>query len=118
MKHLVAGIPWPNSDKQKEWLIICFYMSGLRKTRAFKKKPGGLRKRNGLRIECIEKRIVLWLRVIGRNLSRGSLKTKWVDGAVHFIYYLIFYTLHDRYSMKSMYLKVCFIILFLILLNF
>ena len=49
MKHLVAGIPWPNSDKQKEWLIICFYMSGLRKTRAFKKKPGGLRKRNGLR---------------------------------------------------------------------
>ena len=49
MKHLVAGIPWSNSDKQKEWLIVCFYMSGLRKTRAFKKKPGGLRKRNGLR---------------------------------------------------------------------
>ena len=112
MKHLVAGIPWLNSDKQKEWLSICFYMSGLRKTRAFKKKNRQVKKKERIKkIECIKKRIVLWLRVIGRNLSRGSQKTKCVDGAVHFIYYLIFYTLNDRYSMKSIYLKVCFIIL-------
>ena len=69
-------------------------------------------------IELNKKRIILWLCVIGRNLSRDSQKTKSVDGAVHFIYYLIFYTLHDRCSMKSIYLQVCFIILLLILLNF
>ena len=47
-------------------------------------------------IELNKKRIILWLCVIGGNLSRDSQKTKNVDGVVHFIYYLIFYTLHDR----------------------
>ena len=97
-KNRIKGKEW---IKEKEW--------NKRKERIKKKKwiKKNRRIKKIERIkknECIKKRIILWLLVIGRNLSHGSQKTKIVDGAVHFIYYSIFYTLHDRYSMKSIYL--------------
>ena len=91
-KNRIKGKEW---IKEKEW--------NKRKER-IKKKEWIKKNRRIKKNECIKKRIILWLLVIGRNLSHGSQKTKIVDGAVHFIYYSIFYTLHDRYSMKSIYL--------------
>ena len=91
-KNRIKGKEW---IKEKEW--------NKRKER-IKKKKWIKKNRRIKKNECIKKRIILWLLVIGRNLSHGSQKTKIVDGAVHFIYYSIFYTLHDRYSMKSIYL--------------
>ena len=46
--------------------------------------------------ECMKERIILLLHVSGRNMSRDSHKTKHFHGAVQFLYYLVFYTLHDR----------------------
>ena len=91
-KNRIKGKEW---IKEKEW--------NKRKER-IKKKKWIKKNRRIKKNECIKKWIILWLLVIGRNLSHGSQKTKIVDGAVHFIYYSIFYTLHDRYSMKSIYL--------------
>ena len=91
-KNRIKGKEW---IKEKEW--------NKRKER-IKKKEWIKKNRRIKKNECIKKWIILWLLVIGRNLSHGSQKTKIVDGAVHFIYYSIFYTLHDRYSMKSIYL--------------